>query len=83
MVINTAYPNLNAEMQSKRHSVRSLVMLTDLKYMTMYLKLKDGKITVEEALKLKAALESKQPLEKLFARGTEDDQTCEKRRNAS
>ena len=62
-----AFPNLEAEMCMKRHSVRSLIMLTDLNYSTIAPKLKTGKkVTIDEGFEIQDALKTDKSLDELF-----------------
>lgn len=66
-MFKTAYPNFDRELKIKRFTVRSLALHSGMKYMTLYAKVKNGKnLTIDEALLLKATLESDLPIEELF-----------------
>lgn len=69
-MFKSAYPNLDREMQQKSISLRSLIEKTNIKYSTANIKLKQGKhLSIEEAFEIKDALESKQDIRILFAKG--------------
>lgn len=68
-MLKTAYPNFDSEMREKRYCLRTLLMKTDLKYNTMAPKLRKGKnLSLDEALELKIALNSRRNVETLFAK---------------
>lgn len=61
------YPNLFAEMFRQNLSGLKLLSLAGLKYSTVWPKLKHGgKITLDEAIKIRTALGVNTPLEELF-----------------
>lgn len=66
-MLTTVYPNFDAELISKRYTVRSLAKASGMKYMTLYSKVKSGKnLTIDEAILLKDTLQSELPIESLF-----------------
>lgn len=66
-MVELAFPVLEAEMRFQNLSVRKMLMKTDLKYSTMITKLKTGeKISVDEGIKIKRALNTEKGVEELF-----------------
>lgn len=64
------FPNLRAEMARKNMSIPQLAEACGIKTTTMYDKARGhSKITLDDALAIKNALEVDLPLEVLFAKG--------------
>ncbi len=70
----TVYPNLNRELFDRKLTVNELIELTDLKYSTMIQKFSKGRnLKVDEAKKLKKALNTDMSIDELFMTEEEYD----------
>jgi hypothetical protein len=65
------YPNVRAEMGRKNVNITALAKFLDLRIATVSNKLRKGKFTFSEAVKIKEFLETELSLEELFREESE------------